>query len=490
MQRKWYWIIGGVIVAVLLLVWLLPSTSEDDNAPVYYEVERGPLAIEVTTTGELRSARSEEIMGPASLRKIGIYQVKITDIIPEGTVVKEGAYVASLDKTEIANKLQELETELQLEQSKLDQAKLDTSLELSQARNQIINLRYDVEEKRLALEQSQYEPPAVIQQAENALDKAELALQEAIDNYAIKQEQSRAKVYEIQTQLNLKLSQYNQMLETLSEFTINAPKSGMLVYARDWGGRKIAVGSNVSAWNPVVATLPDLTRMISKTYVNEIDISKVEEGQRVDLGVDAFPDRKYTGVVKSVANVGQEKDNSNAKVFEVEIALNEKDTTLRPSMTTSNVIHVAEYDSVIFVPLECVHENDSAYYVFLDEGKSTVRQEIIRGAANEHYMIVQYGIDEGDRLHYSTPEAPEQLAYTPVPPDVKEEYLFKPEPLPEEEPEEDPRLKNMPPEVRAMIKAKKDKEEAKSANGDSPTLKVDEKEVGDKVQVTVKKGDS
>jgi HlyD family secretion protein len=36
--------------------------------------------------------------------------------------------------------------------------------------------------------------------------------------------------------------------------------------------------------------------MISKTYVNEIDVSKVKAGQRVRLTVDAFPDKTYTGV--------------------------------------------------------------------------------------------------------------------------------------------------------------------------------------------------
>lgn len=485
MQRKWYWIAGSVVAILGLLIWLLPVGEETSDSAVYYAVTRGPMEVQVTTTGELRSARSEDIMGPDALRKIGIYQVKITDIIPEGTVVKEGQYVASLDKTEIANKLQELETELQLEQSKLDQAKLDTSLELSQARNQTINLEYEVEEKRYALEQSQFEPPAVIRQAENDLDKTERSLQEAIDNYSIKQQQSRAKVYEIQTQLNLKLSQYNQMLETLGQFTIKAPKPGMLVYARDWGGRKIAVGSNVSAWNPVVATLPDLTRMISKTYVNEIDISKVKEGQLVDIGVDAFPDRKYTGVVKSVANVGQEKDNSNAKVFEVEIAFHEKDTTLRPSMTTSNTIHVATYDSVLFVPLECIHENDSAYYVFLDRKNTVHRQEVIRGATNEHFMIVEYGIAAGDQLYYSMPEDAELIPFIPVPIAVKEKFVFKPEPLPADEPAEDARLQNLPPEVRAMIKAGKAAKEGKHATGNSG---AGSSQSG--AQVTVKKSDS
>src|SRR5690606_2594225 len=96
--------------------------------------------------------------------------------------------------------------------------------------------------------------------------------------------------------------------------------------------------STMSSWDNVVATLPNLNEMISKTYVNEIDISKVKTGQKVQIGVDAFPDRKYTGEVTEVANIGEQMRNSNAKVFEVRIRVNEFDSILRPAMTTKNTI--------------------------------------------------------------------------------------------------------------------------------------------------------
>ena len=57
--------------------------------------------------------------------------------------------------------------------------------------------------------------------------------------------------------------------------------------------------------------------MISKTYVNEIDVSKVKAGQKVEIIVDAFPERSYTGTVTSVANIGEQLPNADAKVFEV-----------------------------------------------------------------------------------------------------------------------------------------------------------------------------
>ncbi len=84
----------------------------------------------------------------------------------------------------------------------------------------------------------------------------------------------------------------------------------MVIYYKEWSGEKRQVGSSVSPWDRTVATLPDLSTMVSKTYVNEIDISKVSRGQQVRVGVDAFPEKKYTGVVTSVANIGEQLRNA------------------------------------------------------------------------------------------------------------------------------------------------------------------------------------
>jgi len=115
----------------------------------------------------------------------------------------------------------------------------------------------------------------------------------------------------------------------------------MVIYYKEWGGDKRKVGSSISAWDLTVATLPDLSAMNSKCYVNEIDISKVKAGQKVRISVDAFPEKKYTGVVTYVANIGEQLPNADAKVFEVTIKVNEYDPILRPAMTTGNLIEIA-----------------------------------------------------------------------------------------------------------------------------------------------------
>jgi len=145
------------------------------------------------------------------------------------------------------------------------------------------------------------------------------------------------------------------------------------------------------------------------TYVNEIDISKLSVGQTVNIGVDAFPEKRFTGQVIEVANIGQQLPNTDAKVFEVRIELNERDTILRPSMTTSNEVITEILDSVLYVPLEAVHANDSLTFVYTRDGK---KQIVVLGESNENNIIVEMGLKKGQNLYLSLPEDPESFKYT------------------------------------------------------------------------------
>ena len=169
----------------------------------------------------------------------------------------------------------------------------------------------------------------------------------------------------------------------------------------------------MEAWNPVVATLPDLRKMISRTYVNEVDIRSVRAGQSVSIGLDAFPDKKLTGRIIDVANVGEQRPNSDAKVFMVNIEINESDTTLRPSMTTSNRILAEKVEDVLFIPLECLHnQGDSLTYVIRKDGLSFRRQQVEIGKTNANDAIVLQGVDEGDQLYLSIPQGVESSPLT------------------------------------------------------------------------------
>jgi hypothetical protein len=167
------------------------------------------------------------------------------------------------------------------------------------------------------------------------------------------------------------------------------------------------VGSSISPWDNVVATLPDMSSMISKTYVNEIDVNKVKAGQKVELLVDAFPERSYTGVVTSVANIGEQLPNADAKVFEVQVKVNGSDAILRPSMTTGNKIITKTIEEVTYLPLESVQTGvDSIPFVYTKKGD---KQIVVLGEANENNVVVEQGLEEGTMIYLSTPESTDKF---------------------------------------------------------------------------------
>lgn len=406
-KKTIFYIIGGLLAAFLLFLFLPLGTDGEDGFEIVSKAKTGKFKIEITTAGELQALNSVQVLGPSEARRFRIGHFTIEDMVDEGTVVEKGGYIATLDKTELFGRFED--TRLDLEQTKAlyEQTQLDTSLVLREARDEIINLRYAIEEKELILEQSQYEPPAIIKQNQYQKDKAVRDLEQALERYNIKALQEKARMMEVSAKLREDQSEVSQMEAILEKFTVTAPENGMVIYHSGRGG-KVKEGSHVSSWDPVVATLPDLTSMQSITYINEVDIRRVKVGQPVEIGLDAFPEKRLTGKVTKVANVGQQRPNSDAKVFEVFIVINESDPLLRPSMTTSNAIIAEELEDVLYVPLEAIYvQNDSINYVYLERG---VKQEVQLGLANSNDVVIKQGLEEGENVYLSTPGWGENMA--------------------------------------------------------------------------------
>lgn len=398
-------IIGVVITA--LIVYSAASESEA-SVQLISEVESGDFEIIVAVSGELQAENSVEIRAPGELRSRGhrLRSIKIQNLIAEGTVVDSGDWVATLDRSEAANALKDKMDELEKDESNYTKTKLDTTIQLRQLRDELINLKFAMEEQKIALEQSQYEPPAAIRQAEINLDKAERAYEQALKNYELKVQQAKADMREVAIELTQERRETEEMKILLDKFDIYASAAGMVIYAKEWGGQKRTVGSEINPWDLAVATLPDLSSLVSRTYVNEIDISKVQKGQEVRIGVDAFPEKSFTGEVTEVANIGEQLPNTDAKVFEVVIRMNEYDPILRPSMTTSNQIITRTYSDVRFIPLEAVHTNDSISFVYTEQKN---KQIVLLGESNENFIIVEEGLNSGQEIYLSLPEDPESF---------------------------------------------------------------------------------
>ena len=411
MNRKNIYFIAVTLFVILFFMFY--PLDKGEGTVLKVKVQKGDFEVLVYTTGQLEAEKSEFINAPTELAGplVWIPQIKINDMVEEGTFVDSGQVVANLDFSTVEEELKKAQDDLDQKQSDMEDARLDSSLTLSNLRDQIINALEDQEEKKIVLDQSAFESPSVIRKAKMDVEKSKRNYEQEIHNYSLKKEQSKAKIERSMLrvkQAREKVEAYEKLFDKLS---IRAPKKGMVIYAKDHRGNKIQAGATISPWRPAIATLPDLSTLCSKTFVNEIDISKIKKGQKVKLGVDAFPEKQFEGEVINVANIGQPLPKTDAKVFEVNVKVWGYDKELKPAMTTSNVIHAEKLTEVNFIPLEAVFETDSMKYVYVDR-RNIEKQIVDLGFENENFVVVNRGLEDNETIILNTPSDDEKIEFS------------------------------------------------------------------------------
>jgi len=406
-------IIWAVIAFVLLLVLYFSfRKNETDFSQITTGVKRGTFTAFVFSSGQLESEKSESINIPEKLRdrNLRIYELTITHLVEEGTLVDSGDYVATLDHTAVEEQIKLAQDEMDKLLTEYEDAKIDSNLNLSNQRDVIVNAHLDLAEKKIIMEESVYESPSIQKKASMDLDKAKRKLEQEQKAYVLKKKQEVNRVDRRYINYRQILERTEELQKLFNSLEITAPKAGILTYFKFPWGEIIKTGSKVGPYNSVIATIPEMTNLISRTYINEIDISKVKVGQTVKIGIDAFPEKQLSGQVISVANIGQAMPNSDAKVFEVKIKIFGKDKDLKPAMTTSNAIEAGTFADTLMVVTDAVFENDSMKYVFLGK-EHPVKKIVWLGDENENNVIVRKGLKEGDFVWLTEPENAEDIKF-------------------------------------------------------------------------------
>ena len=402
-MRKKITIIGGGIVGLLILLMFFANSEKKSNMPIA-EVKKGDLLIAISTTGELKPVKQENIVVSDLSMRHRIYKVTIVDMVSEGTIVKKGDYIATLNKDEIRRKTDKYMTDLETVEHSLSAKKIDTTIEMKGLRDNIQEQIFNIEEAKVELEQSKFEAPATIRKVTIKVENAIRTLEQNKRNYKAKLATSTTRMKQLEKKKKRYEDKISELQQLSREFTIKAPASGMVTYYRDRRGTKRKTGDVFHVyWDKIVATLPDLSKMVSVTYINETDISKVKIGQEVIVIADAFAENELEGKIKKVANIGEILSGSETKVFEIEIEIEVLPEGYRPGMTTSNSIITKRYKDIIYIPIEAVHSNDSISYVY-KSGLRTIKQIVELGDANDDDIIVISGLSSGDEVLLVVPE--------------------------------------------------------------------------------------
>jgi HlyD family secretion protein len=229
--------------------------------------------------------------------------------------------------------------------------------------------------------------------------------------------------------------------DDLSKTTIKSPIPGTVTKLRSQRGERV-VGTAMMAGTEIM-TIADLENMEARVDIGEIDVVLIKLGQKARLEVEAFQDKKFTGVVTEIANAAkgaasstqqqqQSGQQQEATKFEVKILVNEKEP-FRPGMSVTAEVETRSRTNVLTVPIMAVtarmpkdaadkskkkpepereRENQSLplkaakkeetpkanEIVFLINGDMVKMAKVKTGISDDSYMEISDGLKEGEEI--------------------------------------------------------------------------------------------
>ncbi|MCP4109873.1 MAG: HlyD family efflux transporter periplasmic adaptor subunit [Desulfobacteraceae bacterium] len=168
--------------------------------------------------------------------------------------------------------------------------------------------------------------------------------------------------------------------------------------------RKPRIGDQVLRNQPIIY-LPDISRMMVKTKIREIDLHKVSPGKAVLVRVDAYPDAALNGRVEAIGVLAQSERFSKGKekYFTVDILVLDEDNRMRPGMTARLEILCSEFEGLT-IPVQAVFHENGKSCCFIENENGFEKREIVVGIRNEDFVHVVSGLKKEDQVALSIPE--------------------------------------------------------------------------------------
>ncbi len=402
-KKKYLILVAAVVligVAVLISFQIKPAQGK------IYKVKKGDLEVIVNSKGEVKGEKFTEINLPDAVcnQELRVYQLKIVDIILEGKAVKKGDYIAKLDEGQFVTMMRDNMQQKEKMDADLRNSVLDSTVTLSAKRESISNAKLDLEYLQIDLDQSKYESEAYQRKKQMEYQKAVNEIQKLRRDYLLEKNKLKIQVGRSVSKVGEFKDKIGKYQEALVSTTIKAPDDGIVMFAKDWSGKTYGKDSEINIWRPLIATLPDMSVVITETYIREIDISKVNLNDSVRIVIDALPDKVFWGKVIKIATIGEDHKDFDMKAFKVIIRFEKSDKGMKPGMTANNDIITDSYRGKLLVPLKSVFSKDGKQIVYLKQGGEITEQEIVIVAENDEFGVVEDSLKEGDTVLLYQPE--------------------------------------------------------------------------------------
>ncbi len=380
------------LTAIVILLLSASCSNKNDSG---YSVLKGPFKQSVIETGELQAVNSSTLTMPR-INSIYGYNLKIVGLTQHGKNVKKGEPVIFVDPSSVQKYIIERSESLENEVASANKLKTQIVNNMQDLRAQLRNEQASFDIKKLEREKSAFESEGIRKVIELEYRQAEIRLNKirrkvenrpALDN--LDSRIQRIKV-------NQKENELKAAQETLKQLVVSSPLDGIFVIEKSpRTGQAIKVGDEMYI-GYTVARIPDIRTMMVTGIIQENDIRRIKPGLDVIVRLDALPSVPFHGKINKVSRVCIEKEGK--KVFLTEVMISESDPRLKPGMTVSCEYITYSGEDEIYVPNNCIAEENKHFYVFIRKRGKIRKTEVQTGPSNNTYAIVSGDLEPGQDL--------------------------------------------------------------------------------------------
>lgn len=353
-QMKRWMIFLGVLAVAGTGGYLARGTAAQEPPPdaaLLVDVKRQDLVIEVVDTAKVQSKERVEVKSKVAGQVAAV-------LVEEGQRVAKGQLLLRLDPIDYERDVARAEADVAQAKNALQLAALDLLRKQRGEQDRAV-AKSDVD---LALNTAETRRIAVT--------SAEIALATARDR--------------------------------LRSTRIESPIDGTVLELGIKAGEVVTPGVQQTFEGRPLLVVGDLSTLIVRAELNQIDIAKIHPGQTVKLSFDALPGRSFEAIVTKTAPAAIMPKGREIEVFPVEARLSAADPLIRPGMTADVRFQIEVRPNVFAVPIEAVVKEDGKTFVtkiMLAEGRrKTQRTEVQLGARNDRQLEVLVGVSEGEKL--------------------------------------------------------------------------------------------
>lgn len=366
-----------------------------------YSVMKGPFRQSVIETGELQAVNAFFLSMPR-INYIYGYNFKIIGLAEHGKNVNKGDIVVKVDPASVQKYIIERGESLENEIASANKLKAQLTNNLQELKAQLRNEQASYDIKKLEVERSSFESASIRKVIELEFRQAEIRLNKIKRNLELRPKLDSLDFRIQQIKVIQKENEVKAAQETLTRLVVTSPLDGIFVVEENWRtGQTIKVGDEVYLGAPV-AKIPDIRTMKVKGMVMENDISKIKSGLNVIIRLDALPSVPFHGKINSVSRVCIKKDEK--QIFLTEVMISESDLRLKPGMTVSCEYITYEGMDEMYVPTNCLLEENKHFYLFVKKRGKIRKTEVKTGPSNNISTIVSGDLRPGQGL-----ELPENI---------------------------------------------------------------------------------